>query len=490
MTDVARAVEPTFEEHPCEGRLLDEQREQRADRRAVPARPGSPLRLTRPGDHAAARRELVTVARVLPFLDLALLLPALLGARALMHGPRALEVLALAGLWIVVVAAHGCYRPLITRSRRSALERVLAAAGGYGLILWAGSAVGFLDPVGERAGVILVVAVLVTAAVHVLAAGFTRPRRVLVVGDADSLADAGAVLGAQRGWQVVGSCSPAEDGLLAAPALAARRRADAVVVLPGAHVDTPGLRRLAWALETDGVSMLVGTGLVDVSQRRAEMTQVGGWSMLHVQHVERSGVAAVVKSALDRVAAAGLLLLLAPLMVSLTLAVRLDSRGPALFKQVRVGRDGQTFTMLKFRSMHVPGSVPAADVALVNEADGASPLFKMRRDPRVTRVGAWLRRYSLDELPQLVNVVRGEMSLVGPRPALPTEVEQYREDARRRLHVRPGLTGLWQVSGRSDLTWAESVRMDTLYVDNWSLGLDLAILGRTISAVLSHRGAY
>jgi lipopolysaccharide/colanic/teichoic acid biosynthesis glycosyltransferase len=159
-----------------------------------------------------------------------------------------------------------------------------------------------------------------------------------------------------------------------------------------------------------------------------------------------------------------------------------------IFRQDRVGRDGRHFTMLKFRTMHVDADETLQQLAGLNESDGV--LFKVRLDPRITRLGRILRRYSLDELPQLVNVMRGHMSLVGPRPALPSEVVRYDEDPRRRLAVKPGLTGLWQVSGRSDLSWSDTVRLDLLYVDNWSFSLDLVILCRTVKAVLGHRGAY
>jgi len=179
---------------------------------------------------------------------------------------------------------------------------------------------------------------------------------------------------------------------------------------------------------------------------------------------------------------------LSPVILLLALAVKVNDRGPVFFRQVRVGRNGKLFRCLKFRTMVVDAEAKLAALQQTNERSG--PLFKMERDPRVTRVGARLRRWSLDELPQLVNVLLGQMSLVGPRPALPDEVASYDLDPRRRLAVKPGITGLWQVSGRSDLTWAESVRLDLRYVDNWSLRLDLAILSRTVQAVVGHRGAY
>jgi lipopolysaccharide/colanic/teichoic acid biosynthesis glycosyltransferase len=187
------------------------------------------------------------------------------------------------------------------------------------------------------------------------------------------------------------------------------------------------------------------------------------------------------------VATVGLLVLLPALLV-VGLLIRLDSPGPAIYRQQRVGRNGRLFTMYKFRSMTSSADAERTSLVDCNEADGV--LFKIQQDPRITRLGRWLRRSSLDEVPQLWNVVRGDMSLVGPRPALPEEVARYDVDPRRRLVVKPGITGLWQVSGRSDLSWAESVRLDVRYVDNWSLGLDVAILARTIGAVLGHRGAY
>jgi lipopolysaccharide/colanic/teichoic acid biosynthesis glycosyltransferase len=186
--------------------------------------------------------------------------------------------------------------------------------------------------------------------------------------------------------------------------------------------------------------------------------------------------------------AAVVLLLSAPLLVAIALAVRVTSPGPAFFKQIRVGARGTPFTMLKFRSMHVDAEARLAALKESNEHDGV--LFKIRNDPRVTRVGKYLRLWSLDEIPQLFNVLKGDMSLVGPRPPLPSEVALYPDDAKRRLLVKPGITGLWQVSGRADLSWEDSVRLDLRYVENWSLLYDFAILWQTASAVLRRSGAY
>jgi exopolysaccharide biosynthesis polyprenyl glycosylphosphotransferase len=259
---------------------------------------------------------------------------------------------------------------------------------------------------------------------------------------------------------------------------------DAVVVLPG---PTPRqVQRLAWTLESAGTPLLVATGLEDVAAGRVDPLRVGGVGLVHVRPAPRRGWRGVAKQVVERLLAATGLLLTAPLLLAIAVAVRCDSPGPALFRQTRVGRNGHSFRMLKFRTMTIDAEQRRAE--LDSECDG--PLFKVREDPRITRVGRFLRRYSLDELPQLINVVRGQMALVGPRPALPEEVAAYDADPHRRLAVAPGITGLWQVSGRSDLPWSEAVRLDLAYVDNWSLGLDLAIVVRTLGAVLKHRGAY
>jgi len=207
--------------------------------------------------------------------------------------------------------------------------------------------------------------------------------------------------------------------------------------------------------------------------------------LLYVEAPRFTGVRLAVKSAFDVVVAAVLLAALAPFFLVVGFLIKLDDHGPVFFSQRRVGQGGRSFVMTKFRSMHV-----GADQLLPDANDADGPLFKLREDPRVTRIGRWLRRSSIDELPQLVNVLRGEMSLVGPRPPLESEVAGYAEDARRRLLVKPGLTGLWQVSGRSDLSWEDSVRLDLYYVENWSFTSDLRILWRTLRAMRESRGAY
>jgi exopolysaccharide biosynthesis polyprenyl glycosylphosphotransferase len=263
---------------------------------------------------------------------------------------------------------------------------------------------------------------------------------------------------------------------------------DVVAVAADPELAGHSLRRLSWALEQRGVDLIVSPGIVEVAGPRISIRPVAGLSLLHLERPSVSGGPHLLKNIFDRVIGCTLLLLAAPVLVVVALLVRLTSSGPALFRQTRVGRAGVEFSMLKFRSMCVDAEDRKKELEALSEGNGV--LFKLRDDPRVTRVGHYLRRFSLDELPQLVNVLRGEMSLVGPRPPLPAEVATYAIDDARRMLVKPGLTGLWQVSGRSDLSWDETVRLDLYYVENWSLGFDLAIIVRTIWAVARGRGAY
>ncbi|MFJ4366619.1 sugar transferase [Streptomyces chartreusis] len=274
-----------------------------------------------------------------------------------------------------------------------------------------------------------------------------------------------------------------------APVLAAVRGQDVdlVFVVSGPTMAAERLRRLSWALHEDGCPLVVVPGLTEVVQRRVAVSTLAGLTTLHVTPPAR-GATLLVKGVLDRVGAAVLLVLFAPVLTAVAIAVRLDSPGTVLHRQVRVGHRGRHFTLAKFRTMVADAEQLKHELAMTNEHDGL--MFKMRRDPRTTRVGQVLRRFSLDELPQLVNVVQGHMSLVGPRPPLPEEVAQYNEVELRRLSVKPGLTGLWQVSGRSDLSWDETVTLDLHYVDNWSPTVDLGILSRTLRAVVEGNGAY
>ncbi|MGW0172744.1 sugar transferase [Rhodococcus sp. NPDC003322] len=263
----------------------------------------------------------------------------------------------------------------------------------------------------------------------------------------------------------------------------------AVALLPSVGWSQSRTQRLAWDLEGTGADLLIAPALMDIVGPRLHISPVAGTPLLQLSAPRFTGPAWVVKSVLDRVLALALLVALSPLLVSVGCAVRLTSPGPVFYRQTRVGRAGTTFEMIKFRSMFRDADARLAELARANE--GAGVLFKIRDDPRVTRVGHFIRRYSIDELPQLFNVVAGHMSLVGPRPPLIAEVEKYDDGGvRRRMLVKPGLTGLWQVSGRSDLSWEESVRMDLRYVENWSIALDVMILWKTAAAVFRAEGAY
>jgi exopolysaccharide biosynthesis polyprenyl glycosylphosphotransferase len=294
--------------------------------------------------------------------------------------------------------------------------------------------------------------------------------------------------------------SPAgEEGLPLAVASVSRKvkdivkvledyEADALAISSGANLKTRTLRELGWELADRRISQIMAPALTDIAGPRIHTQPVAGLSLIHVSTPRLAGPEAFAKRAFDIIASAALMLLISPLFLVVAVLVKVDDPGPAFFHQKRVGRDGRMFHMHKFRSMVVDAEARLAKLRAQNE--GAGVLFKMKEDPRITKIGAFIRRYSIDELPQLWNVLVGEMSLVGPRPPLPDEVMEYEGHVNRRLLVKPGITGLWQVSGRSDLSWEESVRLDLYYVENWSILQDLLILARTAKAVVAKDGAY
>ncbi|PXY29521.1 sugar transferase [Prauserella flavalba] len=303
------------------------------------------------------------------------------------------------------------------------------------------------------------------------------------------------------GWKVEAVCTPAGSGdrgeVQGVPVIGTldelsehvRRGGYRVVaVTPDPYWTPKRLQQLAWDLEGTSAELVVAPVLMEIAGPRLNVSGVFGMPLLRVAAPTFTGGRRVVKEIVDRCGATLLLLAASPFMLGIAAAIKLGDRGPVIYRQQRVGRDGDAFTMFKFRTM-----VTDADRVrqkLLGDNEGAGPLFKIRNDPRVTRVGALLRRYSLDELPQLFNVLAGQMSLVGPRPPLPEETLQYAPEVHRRLLVKPGLTGLWQVSGRSELSWEESVRLDLRYVEDWSLALDMVILWKTLRAVTYGRGAY
>lgn len=288
--------------------------------------------------------------------------------------------------------------------------------------------------------------------------------------------------------RVKGESVPVVGGLADVTAAAGRLRADTVIVAGQPRGGSRFIRDLGWALEGTATELVLASRLTDVAGPRIHFRPVEGLPLIHVEIPQFEGGKHVLKRLLDVAVSGTAILLLLPFLVVIGLAVRLDSAGPAIFRQERVGRNGSTFTMLKFRSMAIDAEERLA--ALTAQNEGAGLLFKMKDDPRVTRVGRFIRKYSLDELPQLWNVLVGDMSLVGPRPPLRREVDGYESHVHRRLYIKPGLTGMWQVNGRSDLSWDESVRLDLYYVENWSLTGDLVILWRTARVLLHPTGAY
>ncbi len=333
---------------------------------------------------------------------------------------------------------------------------------------------------------------------------------VLAVGEAQSVTALAQSLTRHPadGYTVVGLCTPGvpqrEDMVLVVPGLGPLRvfpyeagirqaitasHADTVALTSAGELGPEGIRDLSWQLEKLGVDLVVSPGIVDVAGPRLTVRPVADLPLIHVDKPQYQGAKRFQKRAFDVCFSLLALLAASPIMVVAAVAVKATSRGPVFYRSERIGLDSVPFLMIKFRSMVVDADQRLAELAESNESAGGV-LFKIRQDPRVTRVGRILRRYSIDELPQFINVLRGEMSVVGPRPPLPCEVKTYDQRVRRRLLVRPGITGLWQVSGRSDLSWEDSVRMDLSYVENWSMLSDLAIAVKTVGAVFGGSGAY
>jgi exopolysaccharide biosynthesis polyprenyl glycosylphosphotransferase len=329
-------------------------------------------------------------------------------------------------------------------------------------------------------------------------------QRVIAVGHPDSVADLISELSREpyHGLSIVGVCLtgdttffsvisgvPVLGGIDQTTHAVDLLEADTVAVLACPELSGARMRELTWELEELGTNIYLAPTLLDIAEARTSIRPVAGLPLLHMEHPRRAGGRIIIKALFDRVTAVVTLLLLSPLIIAISFAIKAEDGGPVFFKQIRVGRNGKPFHVWKFRTMVVDAERIRARLAEQNEGNGA--LFKMRKDPRVTKPGALLRRYSLDELPQLINVARGEMSLVGPRPALPEETAKYDGTHMiRRIVVKPGITGLWQVSGRSDLSLVDSMRLDVHYVENWSLFLDLQILWKTGHAVFGGSGAY
>jgi exopolysaccharide biosynthesis polyprenyl glycosylphosphotransferase len=263
---------------------------------------------------------------------------------------------------------------------------------------------------------------------------------------------------------------------------------DAVAVSAGVNMHPQDLRRLGWELAARDIGMILAPALTDVAGPRIHTQPVAGLPLIHVSTPKLTGGKKVAKRSFDLFVAGLLVLCLSPVFLLLALLVKLTDGGPIFYKQERVGLRGTTFKMLKFRSMQVNADIELNKL-LSAQGTAGTPLFKIENDPRITPLGRVLRKYSLDELPQLLNVLGGSMSLVGPRPQREGEVALYDDAAHRRLYVSPGMSGLWQVSGRSNLSWDESIRLDLYYVENWSLMGDIVILFKTFKAVFASTGA-
>lgn len=331
-------------------------------------------------------------------------------------------------------------------------------------------------------------------------------RSVLLIGSIDSIATVASDV--QRnpaaGFKVVGACTP--SGLIAGtvpgteiplrgsignlPQALAVTGADTVIVTSANEFSSQQVRELSWQLEPGRQHLVVAPSLTDIGGPRLHTRPVNGLPLIHVETPRYEGGKLYAKRIFDVVASGALIFLLAPVLIGIAMVVRLSTPGTVLFRQERVGLKGKRFEMLKFRSMYEDAEQRLAELADLDREEGNAVMFKMRDDPRVTPIGRLLRRYSLDELPQLFNVFFGSMSLVGPRPPLDREVTQYSDHVHRRFLVKPGITGLWQVSGRSNLGWDETVRLDLFYVENWTITGDLFILWKTARAVLLGDGAY
>jgi exopolysaccharide biosynthesis polyprenyl glycosylphosphotransferase len=413
----------------------------------------------------------------------------------------------LVGLWALVLLAMGAYD---TREFGARFEEFRALVLGSVVTLGIVGFLGFLDDSNLSRGYVLLtfgigLPLLLLAryldrkVLHQLRAHGKLVHRTIAVGSPSAVAELVDVLEREpwTGYRVLGMCAPlgqdaGEVPVLGTveelPDLAAELEADTVLVAGGWYSSSADLRRLGWAIEGRDLDMLVVPSLTDIAGPRVHFAHVAGLPLVHVQEPQVSEAMGLAKRTFDLVVTSALLLFGALPMAVVALVIKLQDGGPVFYRQRRVGIHGTEFDMLKFRSMVVGADRIRADLEHANEVDGV--LFKIRDDPRVTRFGRFIRKFSIDEMPQLLNVLRGEMSLIGPRPPLPAEVEQYDADVHRRLLVRPGMTGLWQVSGRSDLSWKESVRLDLYYVDNWSLTSDLVILLKTVRAVLFSTGAY
>ncbi|MFC7493247.1 MULTISPECIES: sugar transferase [unclassified Nocardioides] len=418
--------------------------------------------------------------------------------------------LALLG-WLVVIAVGGGYRDDVLGAGTDEFKRVFNASVVTAGLLGVGCYLAkfqlargfFLLAFAIGIPALLLGRFLLREAVHRARRQGLLQYRVLIAGSPGHVDEVAAVLRRESwlGYHVAGALVPAQDmreeTAAGVPVLGVTEKAtelaravdaDVIFFAGGALTSSTQLRRIAWDLEKDEIQVVVAPSVTDVSNERVRMRPVGGLPLMHIDPPRATDASRWGKRLFDIAGSLTLIVAFAPIFVVATARIWLHDRGPILFRQTRIGRDGHEFTCLKYRTM----VVNADDLIAQMQADlGQSALlFKVKEDPRITKPGTWLRRYSVDELPQLFNVLRGDMSLIGPRPQVAREVALYNSAMARRLRVRPGMTGLWQVSGRSELSLEEAIRLDLYYVDNWSMLQDLSILGRTVGAVFGSRGAY
>jgi exopolysaccharide biosynthesis polyprenyl glycosylphosphotransferase len=413
--------------------------------------------------------------------------------------------------WVAVILLMGGYRPEVFGAGLDEYKRVVngslitaAAVGISCYLLQFQLARGFFVLAFAIGIPVLVLGRLVLRrSVQRARRAGSLQHRVVIAGAEGHVDEIAAVLGRETwlGYNVVGALTP-EPGRRASthsgiPLLGSSHsiaqvaidaEADVVFLAGGAFSSSDEMRQLAWDLEHEDIAVVIAPSVTDVSSERISVRPVGGLPLIHVEKPRSQDAVRRAKRTFDIIGSLGLLLLFTPVFAFSALRIWMFDRGPVLFRQTRIGRDGAAFHCWKFRTMVTNAEELLADLHAKEGYEGG--LFKMENDPRITTPGKWLRRFSLDELPQLVNVFKGDMSLVGPRPPLRHEVAQYDDAMARRLRVRPGMTGLWQVSGRSDLAWSEAIRLDLYYVDNWSMFQDLSILARTFGAVFGSRGAY
>lgn len=411
--------------------------------------------------------------------------------------------------WLLLLWAFGAYRPIMFEAGSNELSRIWQASLTSAGIVSAANYLAhhqlsrgfFVLAYGLGITLLLVGRSLLRNSRRWGRTTGRLQTRVLILGGPEQIDELAAVFRRETwlGYAVIGALTPGPGphtpggvpilDLSSGPIAAVESAgAEVLVVAGGTDLSAASLREIAWELDTLNVQLIVAPTITDIAAERVTIRPVAGLSLVHLAPPRGARSARSGKRWFDVVVATLLLLITSPLMAYAACAIRLSDHGPVLYRQRRIGRGGNEFDCLKFRTMATDAEQLMAELQTAN---GPAPIFfKLKDDPRITRPGRWLRRFSIDELPQLLNVLKGDMSLVGPRPQVHSEVALYDSGMARRLHVRPGMTGLWQVSGRSDLSYEDARRLDIYYVDNWSMAQDLSILWRTIGAVLSGSGAY